>query len=194
MTRLYQRFLLLLASATDRELATHVQYLKEENRILRSKLPARITVTPQERQRLVRFGLAVGTAIKELIAIVSPRTFLRWVHGSTPRTAAKPRKPGRPRTAEAIRDLVLRIAHETGWGYTRILGELKKLGPRSVSRTTVVNILREAGLDPGPKRGEGTWSEFHTAPAGIVGLNAVGTWATNLASRAPVVYRPARSA
>ncbi|MBA4192722.1 MAG: integrase, partial [Planctomycetaceae bacterium] len=40
------------------------------------------------------------------------------------------------------------------------LGELKKLGVRSVSRTTVVNILKEAGLDPGPKRGKGTWDEF----------------------------------
>lgn len=165
MTGLYQRFLLLLAAATDRELATHVQYLKEENRILRSKLPDRITVTPQERQRLVRFGLAVGNAIKDLITIVSPRTVLRWVNGDSPRTAASPRKPGRPRTAEAIRDLVLRLARETGWGYTRILGELKKLGIRSVSRTTVVNILREAGLDPGPKRGEGTWSEFLTRHA-----------------------------
>ncbi|MBA4192283.1 MAG: integrase, partial [Planctomycetaceae bacterium] len=40
------------------------------------------------------------------------------------------------------------------------LGELKKLGVRSVSRTTVVNIFKEAGLDPGPKRGKGTWDEF----------------------------------
>jgi len=43
--------------------------------------------------------------------------------------------------------------------YTRILGELKKLGV-GVSRSTVVAILKEQGLDPGPKRGEGTWNEF----------------------------------
>src|SRR5262249_8192741 len=49
---------------------------------------------------------------------------------------------------------------ENGWGYTRILGELKKLGVRSICRSTVVNILKEAGLDPGPKRGEGTWTDF----------------------------------
>jgi putative transposase len=40
------------------------------------------------------------------------------------------------------------------------LGELKKLGVRKISRSTVVNILRQAGLDPGPKRGKGTWDEF----------------------------------
>jgi putative transposase len=45
-------------------------------------------------------------------------------------------------------------------GYTRILGELKKLGIRSISRNTVKRILKEAGFDPGPKRGEGTWDEF----------------------------------
>lgn len=29
-----------------------------------------------------------------------------------------------------------------------------------MSRATVVNLLREYGYDPGPKRGEGTWDEF----------------------------------
>jgi putative transposase len=56
--------------------------------------------------------------------------------------------------------LVLKIARETGWGYARVLGELKKLGIRSVSKTTVADILRSVGLDPGPKRGEGSWDEF----------------------------------
>ncbi len=46
------------------------------------------------------------------------------------------------------------------WGYSRILGELRMLGVRAVSRSTVINILREAGLDPGPKRGVGTWTAF----------------------------------
>lgn len=55
---------------------------------------------------------------------------------------------------------MLRLARENDWGYTRILGELKKLGVRKICRSTVVNILREAGLDPGPKRGEDTWDDF----------------------------------
>jgi putative transposase len=36
---------------------------------------------------------------------------------------------------------------------------LKKLGVR-VARSTVVNILKEAGLDPGPRRGLGSWADF----------------------------------
>jgi putative transposase len=56
--------------------------------------------------------------------------------------------------------LILKLARETGWGYTRILGELKKLGTNSVSRNTVKNILKANGFDTGPRRGPGTWDEF----------------------------------
>jgi putative transposase len=60
---------------------------------------------------------------------------------------------------------VLRLARENDRGYTRILGELEKLGIRKISRSTVVNILRQAGLDPGPNRGEDTWDDFITRHA-----------------------------
>ncbi len=51
------------------------------------------------------------------------------------------------------------------WGYSRILGELMKLGIRKIGRTTVQNILKSAGLDPNPNRGRGTWDEFITRHA-----------------------------
>jgi putative transposase len=162
MKPLYHSFLRMLATATDKALARYIQFLKAENQTLRAKLPNRILVTAEERRRLLKFGKPLGPAIQNLITIVSPRTFARWVSGETnakgkPKT--EPRR-GRPRTEEGIRDLILLIARQTGWGYTRILGELKKLGVRSIARSTVVNILRQNGLDPGPKRGEGTWDEF----------------------------------
>jgi putative transposase len=37
---------------------------------------------------------------------------------------------------------------------------LKKLGISKISRSTVIKILKEHGLEPGPRRGEGTWDEF----------------------------------
>jgi putative transposase len=125
MPRLLQPLWLLLAAATDRRLARMVEYLKAESRIFRGKLPDRITVTARERARLVRLGTKLGSAIRDLVTIVSPRSFNRWVAGERapkPRWGAK-RKPGRPRTPEDIRHLVLRIARETGWGYARVLGE-----------------------------------------------------------------------
>jgi putative transposase len=116
MSRLLHPLFLLLARSAERELARMVEYLKEENRILRDKLPKRITVTAQERHRLVRLGVRLGSAIKDLIGIVSPRTFARWVRGEKPAAKKATQKPGRPRTSDDIRALVLRIARETGWG------------------------------------------------------------------------------
>ena len=158
----YTAFMLLLAKATDRELARMVSYLKEENQILRARLPERINVTPKERQRLLRFGRNLGTTIQHVVTIVSPNTFMRWLREER---KAKPQKRGRPRTAEDLRDLILRMARENDWGYTRIMGELKKLGIKPPSRNTVKNILKGAGLEPGPKRGDGTWDEFLTRHA-----------------------------
>jgi putative transposase len=158
----YTAFMLLLAKATDRELARMVSYLKEENRILRARLPERINVTPKERQRLLRFGRNLGTAVYQVVTIVSPSTFLRWLREER---KVRPRKRGRPRTAEDLRELILRLGRENEWGYTRIMGELKKLGIKPPSRNTVKNILKSAGLEPGPKRGEGTWDEFLTRHA-----------------------------
>ena len=54
---------------------------------------------------------------------------------------------------------MLRFAKENIWGYKHIVGELKKLGI-VLARTTVANILKENGFDPGPKRAEGTWDAF----------------------------------
>ena len=161
MRNIYTKLLLLIAGATQKELARQVQYLKIENRILRSKLPARVPVTLQERNRLVRFGARLGKAIHELVSIVHPATLRRWIREDRKgRRRLKPVKVGRRPTAESIRKLILKLARENNWGYTRILGELRKLNIKSVSRNTVKNILKANGLDPGPQRGVGTWDEF----------------------------------
>ncbi len=55
---------------------------------------------------------------------------------------------------------MVKPARENGWGSTRILGELKKLGVKAISRNTVKRILREEGYDTGPKRGAGTREDF----------------------------------
>jgi putative transposase len=184
MPRFLQPLLLLLPRLTDRQLAGVVQYPKVENDILRSRLPKRITITPREKQRLPRFGWPLGSAIKQVITIVTPRTFLRWVNGDGPRnrSAAPRRSPGRPRTAADIRDLVLRIARETGWGYTKILGELKKLRLGKICRSTVVNIRKQAGLDPRPKRREHTWAEF-------LAIHAATLWQCDLFAHKVLTWR-----
>jgi putative transposase len=157
MRNIFHSFMLVLTRVTKRDLARQVQYLKIENQILRSKLPQRITVTVRERNRLMKFGKPLGSAIRELITIVSPRTFSRWLLDK--KRKRPPGKRGRPPLVP-LRELVVRIAGETGWGYTRVLGEIRKLTSRKVSRQFVVNVMREHGFEPGPKRGEKTWDEF----------------------------------
>ena len=160
MRSLYHGLWLLIVGASQKELARYLRYLKTENQILRSQLPARVAVTPQQRRRLVRFAQYLGgRALHELVTIVHPDTLRRWI-----REERKGRKlsvaGGRGRTCDDIRKLILKLARETGWGYTRILGELKKLGIKSISRNTVKNILRQHGFEPGPQRGPGTWDDF----------------------------------
>jgi putative transposase len=164
MTRLLHPLFALLCSVSRQELARQVAYLKEENRILRARLPDRLVTTADEQRRLLKVGRRLGQQLKELISIVSYQSFLRWVREAedshTATKAATKRKPGRPRTPDDIRALVIRLAKENFWGYTRILGELRKLGIQSISRQTVKVILKENNLDPGPRRGEGSWDEF----------------------------------
>ena len=111
-------FVLLIAGATQLELARHVRYLKIENEILRSKLPKRVPVTPKEQNRLVKFGAKLGKALSELVTIVHPDTLRRWIRDSQQKAKKKPAKKGRPRTQEQIRELILKLACENDWGYT----------------------------------------------------------------------------
>jgi putative transposase len=164
MAAIVHPLLTLLASLTRQELAQQVTYLKAENAILRSKLPDRITLNNQERRRLVRHGNKLGPRIKELISIVSYSTFRRWVRTMEDGPAKRPKseakaKPGRPRTDESIADTIIRIRKETGWGYTKIVQAMRRLGHR-ISRQTVKNILVAAGLGPDPSDHPDTWSDF----------------------------------
>lgn len=164
MGRILHPLFALLASVTRQELARQVAYLKEENRVLRARLPKRIVTTPRERARLMKVGRKLGTPLRELMSIVSYESFCRWVREAegidqpSEEAAASTGKPGRPRTTEDIRQLVIKIRKESNFGYTRILGELRKLGIR-ISRQSVKNILVEAGLSPEPNDTD-SWEAF----------------------------------
>ncbi len=160
MARIFHPLLALIASATDRELARYIEYLKHENKILRARLPKQIHTTTRERETLIKFGRPLGQAIHELITIVSPATFLRWVREDKRGSRKSLCPKGRRRKPRELRELVIEIAKTTGFGYTRIIGELRKLGIKNISRQTVRNILKENGIEPGPDRTSDSWTEF----------------------------------
>ena len=162
MRILFHRLVEVLAGSSVSALRQQVQYLKAENQVLRSRLGERVKVTPQERARLVKYGVRLGTALATIVSIVSPQTFMKWIRDAkeVPKAKQKGRTPGRPRTPEEIRRLILRIARETGWGFTRIQGELRKLGITTVCRSTIINILKQAHMPTAPDRADSSWYEF----------------------------------
>ncbi|MGH3376356.1 MAG: integrase core domain-containing protein [Pseudonocardiaceae bacterium] len=104
------------------------------------------------------------------LLFVTPRTLLRWHADLVKQRWTYPKHgPGRPPTRPTIRALILRLAAENPtWGYRRIAGEIAGLG-RKVSPATVWAILKKAGFDPAPRRGDLTWAQFlRTQTSGIL--------------------------
>jgi putative transposase len=184
MATIFHPLLALIASVTDRQLAKYIQFLKEENKILRARIPGQIHTRPHERERLIKFGKLLGRAIEELITIVSPSTFYRWLkEDDGPKRKKNPK--GGQRKPQELRELVLQIASVTGFGLTRIVGELRKMGIKKISRQTVRNILKEEGIQPGPDRTSDTWQNF-------VDRHAKTLWASDFFSVKAVTPRGLR--
>ncbi|WP_145029473.1 integrase core domain-containing protein [Caulifigura coniformis] len=158
MAAIYHPLLALIASVTDRHLARYVEFLKEENKILRTRIKGQVHTRPDERRRLLQLGKTLGQGIEEIITLVTPATFYRWIRDENEPEMKRPK--GGSRKPREIRELVLEIAATTSFGYTRILGELRKLGVRKISRQTVRNILKEAGIEPRPNRTSDSWDNF----------------------------------
>ena len=116
----------------------------------RALIAALLSLIPKARRRGLRL-------------LVTPDTILRWHRDIVRcRWAARPRRsrPGRPATRRNVRALVLRLARENPeWGYRRIHGELAGLGVK-VAALTVWEILKNAGIDPAPRRTGAAWSQF----------------------------------
>jgi putative transposase len=110
--------------------------------------------------------LLPGARLRQLRLIISSRT-LRRRHASLVRRrwTYLRQAPGRPRTAQVIRALVLEMARDNpGRGYRRIHGELTGLGHK-LAPSTVWQILKDAGIDPAPRRSGDYWRAFLQAQA-----------------------------
>src|SRR6516225_3245345 len=142
-----------------------IDYLQEENRVLREQLGGkRLHFNDDQRRRLAVRAKKLGwRMLHDLTTIVTPATLLAWLRKLIARkyNGNKQRGPGRPRTRDEIQRLVVRVATENrDWGYRGIQGALANLG-HEVAHGTIANILREHGLEPAPERErKTTWREF----------------------------------
>ena len=142
-----------------------IDYLREENKVLREQLGnRRLRLNDEQRRRLATRAQKLGhKVLAEVASIVTPDTLLTWHRKLIARKydGSQRRGPGRPPVREQIRSLVVRMATENrDWGYTRIRGALANLGHR-VARGTIANILKQHGIEPAPERlKKSTWREF----------------------------------
>ena len=168
-----QFIIAMLAHALNERMARRIEYLQEEVRVLKEAPAAatgrsRIAFSPEQRRRLAIKGKALTPDERRTCCqIVRPETILAWFR----QLAAKKydssevrTKAGRPRKANDVRELVIKLATENiGWGYTKIRDALRGL-KIEMGRTTVADILAEAGIEPAPeRRRRTTWKQFLTS-------------------------------
>ena len=144
-----------------------IEYLREENRVLREQLgERRLRLTDDQRRRLAVRAKGLGRKLlAEMATIVTPDTLLRWHRRLIAQKydGSSNRSHGRPRTPDEIEQLVVQMAEENrDWGHRRIQGALSNLG-HMLARSTISDILERHGIEPAPQRSrKTTWKEFLT--------------------------------
>ncbi len=160
----------MLAGWINRQQQEALEYLKEENKILRDELlkatgKKRIILNDSQRRRLAVLAKKLGRkALSEISNVFSPDTILLWhkklvankYDGSKNRG-----KGGRPRISDELKQLIIDMAKDNKHlGGKTLHGYLKYLGIK-VSPSTINRVLREHGIEPNPNRPEKTtWNEF----------------------------------
>ena len=152
--------------------------------MLRHQLAVALRERPRVHSRLTWpdrawLALLAGTLPADRLAamrlIISPATILRWHRDIVRRRwgrLSRRGSSGRPPTRRNVRSVVLRLARENeSWGYRRVHGELAALGI-TVAPSTVLQILKDAGIGPAPRRDGSGWAEFLRSQAqGILALD-----------------------
>jgi len=144
--------------------AAEILLLRHQLTVLQRQQPHRPNLDWADRALLATLLGVIPKARRQgLRLLVTPDTILRW-HRDIVRCRWAARsirgRTGRPVTRRNIRALVLRLARENpGWGYRRIHGELAGLGVK-IAASTAWEILKNAGIDPAPRRTGHAWPHF----------------------------------
>jgi len=164
-TRPWTMLLMMLAGWLNRHQRDVIEFLKEENKILREKIGTkRILLNDNQKMRLAHLAKKLGRKVlDDACCTFCPDTILKWHRMLIAKKydGSGNRKPGRNRITPELEELIIMFARKNKtWGSRRIKGALKHLGFK-VCHTTIDNVLIRNGYDPSPDRGRKTkWSEF----------------------------------
>ena len=111
-----------------------IDYLREENRVLREQLGGRrVRFNDDQRCRLAARAKCLGRKVlAEIATIATPETLLTWHRRLIAQKydGSARRRPGRPRTRQEVEALVV-SQENRAWGYRRIQGALSNLDTKS---------------------------------------------------------------
>ena len=163
--------LLTATRHTDHDKDLQILVLQHQLRLLQRERcqPPRLTRWEKLTLAVLTAKLASSSAgprarLDHLLLLFKPETVLKWHRELVRRkwTIRRQRPGGRPATPAEVEELILRLAWDNaGWGYSRIHGELTKLGYR-LGRSTVRDVLKRHGVSPAPERWRqgSTWRAF----------------------------------
>jgi hypothetical protein len=134
----FQFVLIAVAGWMNQRQLQVIEYLREENRVLREQLgERRLRLTDDQRRRLAAKAKGLGRKVlAELATIVTPETLLRWHRQLIAQKydGSGRRRPGRPRTADEVEDLVVQMAQQNrDWGYRAFRVHCRIWDPNSLA-------------------------------------------------------------
>ncbi len=155
---------LRLSRRDDAWKTAEILILRHQLTVLQRRRPCRWRLNWADRALLAALLAVIPKARRQgLRLLVTPDTVVRWHRDiARRRWAARSARAstGRPATRRDIKALIRRLARENpDWGYRRIHGELAGLGVY-IAASTVWEILKASGINPGRRRTGPAWSQF----------------------------------
>ena len=153
--------LIAIASRSDHEKDLEILLLRQQVRILQRTHPRPPRISCWEKRGLAVLAakLTAGSSnararLGQVVLVFKPETLLKWHRELVRRkwTFAPKRSGGRPPITADLEALILQLAKENPrWGYSKIHGEVLKLG-YDVGRATVRAVLKRKRVPPAPER------------------------------------------
>jgi hypothetical protein len=129
-----QVLLVTLAGRVNRHQRHGIEYLVEENRVLKEQMKGRrLRLTDDQCRRLAAKRRRLGRRVlRQVATIVTPDTILRWHRQLIARKwTFTPKHPGRPGIMQEISSLILRMSTENpAWAYTSDPGGAEEPRPQ----------------------------------------------------------------